>query len=246
LRQLGDGGRTIVHPPFVLGGDLGEAVLEEWHGKWIAPAARAMAAAYFTEPPRQPVTILLFSGEAAYRDQARRLLGETTISSHGFYRPHLRLIVTHIGHGPGPLMHELTHALMAFDFPDAPDWFREGLASLHERAEIRADGRDLDGLDNERLPLLQAAIRQRQLPSLGSFLVGEDFLGRRETLNYAYARYLCLYLQRRGLLGDYYRRFRNGRREDPRGEKTLAIVFPGRSLAALESNFCRWVTELQP
>ena len=35
-----------------------------------------------------------------------------------------------IGTGGGTLVHELTHSLIAFDFPHVPDWFNEGLASL--------------------------------------------------------------------------------------------------------------------
>jgi hypothetical protein len=42
--------------------------------------------------------------------------------------------------------------------------------------------------------------------------------------NYAQARYLCYYLQQRGLLGKYYHQFRRNVADDPSGYKTLKDV----------------------
>ena len=44
------------------------------------------------------------------------------------------------------------------------------------------------------------------------------FRGPRMALNYATARYLCLWLDQRGLLWPFYQRWRDGFATDPTGE----------------------------
>ena len=148
-----------------------------------------------------------------------------------------------IGTGGGTLVHELTHALVDFDFPAIPDWFNEGLASLHEQCRFREDqhGPTIEGLENWRLPGLQKAIRAGRLGSIESLLASDDFRGRQEGLNYAQARYFCLYLERRELLADFYRRFRACAAGDPRGMRALAAVMPDFSWASLDQQFQDWV-----
>ncbi len=116
-RQLGPGCQTIVRAPFVIGSDLEEAQLESYYNHTIGPAARAMAHSYFDTPPNKPITVLLFSGEQSYNRYARQLYGDEGISVYGYYKPHLRTLVMNIGTGGGTLVHELTHALIDFDFP---------------------------------------------------------------------------------------------------------------------------------
>ncbi|HXT57012.1 MAG TPA: hypothetical protein VN699_00185 [Pirellulales bacterium] len=248
--QLGSACPVIVHPPFVVAGDLSEAELERWRRQTIGPAARAMAQSYFSKPPDRPITVLLFSGEESYNHYAKTLFGDEQISVYGYYKPNLRTLVMNIGTGGGTLVHELTHALIDFDFPDVPDWFNEGLASLHEQCSIRRDQSGIDGLENWRLRGLQDAIRNGRLRSLETLIHDDHFRGAEVGLNYAQARYFCLYMQRgenpRGMdvLGEFYRRLRSGHREDPRGAAALRQTFPDQSWAELDAAFQRWVLEL--
>ena len=85
---------------------------------------------------------------------------------YGYYKPQQRTLVMNISTGGGTLVHELTHALIDFDFPLVPDWFNEGLASLHEACHILPDESRIEGLTNWRLPGLQQAVAERRLPSL--------------------------------------------------------------------------------
>jgi hypothetical protein len=245
--QLGPECHVIVREPFVLAGNLDEDELDAWHRETISMAQRAMQREFFSREPDQPISVLLWADEASYNHYAEKLFGDRGVSIYGYYKPNSRTLVMNIATGGGTLVHELTHALVDFDFPTIPDWFNEGLASLHEQCRFREDqqGPTIEGLENWRLPGLQKAIRAGRLGSLESLLAGNEFRGRQEALNYAQARYFCLYLERQGLLNDYYRRFRNSSADDPRGSRTLATVVPDFSWPSLDREFQDWVLTLE-
>ncbi len=233
-----------VHPPFVIAGDLPEKELAAWYKQTIRPAAAAMAHDYFDVPPDAPITVLLFRDESSYNHYAKKLFGDEGVSVYGYYKPRSRTLVMNIATGGGTLVHELTHALADFDFPTIPDWFNEGLASLHEQCRIREDCGTIEGLVNWRLPVLQKAIRSARLRSIESLIVDNDFRDHDVGLNYAQARYFCLYLQRLGLLDDYYRAFRDNQPRDPTGIETLRSMFPQQTLQDVDADFRRWAMGL--
>jgi hypothetical protein len=243
--RLGTDCAVIARAPFVIAGDMREEELDAWHRRTIGPAARAMAHAYFRTPPDEPVTVLLFSGEQSYNRYAQRLFGDEGISVYGYYKPGRRTLVMNIATGGGTLVHELTHALMDFDFPRVPAWFNEGLASLHEQCRIRDDETGIEGLVNWRLEGLQKAIRQNKLRSLKSLIGDNDFRGRAESLNYAQARYFCLYMQEQGVLEDFFRTFRGQHMSDPLGLETAANTFADMSWDELDAAFRDWVMRLE-
>jgi hypothetical protein len=245
--RLGESCRVIVRSPFVVAGDMSETQLSDWHRQTIAPAARAMANSYFRACPTEPITILLFTGEASYNHYANHLFGESDISIYGYYKPQQRTLVMNIGTGGGTLVHELTHALINFDFPQVPDWFNEGLASLHEQCRFRENshGPWIEGVENWRLPGLQSAIRKQKLRSLAALISDNDFRGLQEGTNYAEARYFCLFMQRQGVLENFYRAFRKNWKTDPRGAQTVLEMFPGKAWDDLDREFQAWVLTLQ-
>jgi hypothetical protein len=249
--RLGDECRVIVQSPFVIAGDLSEADLAAWHRRTIGPAAKAIGNCYTKTSPSQPITILLFSEEKSYRRNAERLFGDRSVSVYGYYKPTLRTMVMNISTGGGTLVHELTHALVDFDFPAVPDWFNEGLASLHEQCQFRADesgidGPFIEGLVNWRLPALQKAIAEGRLRPLEELIGSNDFRGRLEGLNYAQARYFCLYLQEKGLLRKFYHAFRDAQKDDRLGLATAKAMFPDQSWDDLNLAYRRWAAGLKP
>ncbi len=133
---------------------------------------------------------------------------------------------------------------MSGDFPDAPTWMNEGLASLFE-APREVDGH-VYGAVNWRLAELQRAIAAKRAPSFTQMARRgrSDFSRRRGSLFYAMARYLCFYLQERGLLQRYYRVFRARTRDDPTGLATLQDV-AARDLEALRADWEHFVTALR-
>jgi hypothetical protein len=251
-RRLGTGCAVIVRSPFVVAGDLDLDELVRWHEETIGPAARAMAHSYFKASPHEPITVLLFSDRAAYDWHAEMLYGDEGISVYGYYKPDERTLVMNIGTGGGTLVHELTHALIDFDFPDVPDWFNEGLASLHEQCRIRRDKLGIDGLVNWRLPGLQRTIRAGRLRSLEALIRDENFRGSEVGLNYAHARYFCLFLQSdqnprgRSVLGEFYAELRAQQPNDPQGLVVVRRVFPDHSWAQLDAGFRDFVLSLKP
>jgi len=239
--RLGPACATLVHAPLIIAGDMNQTELDRWHRETILPAVRAMQHSYFRGTPDKPVTVLLFTTEESYQHYSRALFDEDGVSVFGYYRSEPRTLVINASTGAGTLVHELTHALLAFDFPGVPDWFNEGLASMHEQCRIRSDGTCIDGLDNWRLPILQQAIRSGRLKPLRSLIRDGDFRGRDEGVHYAQARYFCLYMQRLGVLETFFHQFRANHADDPTGEKTVAAMFPDRTWAELDHELQRWV-----
>lgn len=240
VRRLLGGAVVVVEPPFVLSGDLPESALRTWHAQAIAPASAALARQFDLRAPDEPITVLLFHSEAAYRETAARALGDRDVSRWGYYRPHGRTLLVNASAGRGPLLHELTHALVAFDFPEIPRWFDEGLASLNEECRIEGDPPRIAGLPNGRDRRLAAAIGAGTLPPLAEFVGPASPFGRAPARDYAYARGLCRYLQDLGLLSAYYRGLRSGQANDPSGSATLREILGGRSWKELQTAFQTW------
>ncbi len=96
---------------------------------------------------------------------------------------------------------------MKANFPDCPSWFNEGLASLYKQCRER-DGH-ITGYTNWRLKGLPTAIRNGQIPSFETLTAtgNDEFYTEDPGTNYRQARYLCYYLQEKGLLVSFYKEF---------------------------------------
>lgn len=238
--QLGAECRILVEPPYVIAGDLSEESLKRHYRETIEPTARALAVSYFDARPDAPISILLFSDEATYRDYASQLADGLRTAYYGFYQRDARRIILNIDTGSGTLAHELTHALAHFDFPTMPEWFDEGLASLHEQCTFTEDGLQLRGSSNWRLRYLLPAVRDETLRPLREMIASTTVRSEHALIDYAQARYFCLYLQSRGLLCPFYRKFRARAGVDATGETTLRELL-GEDLADVDAEFRQWV-----
>ena len=246
--RLGSDCAVIVRPPFVLAGDLSEVELQRWYRRTILPATRAMQNEYFTHAPTAPLQLLLFRSADSYNAYSGKLFGDRHVSVYGYYKPQQRAAIVNIATGSGSLVHELTHALMASDFPQAPPWLQEGLASLHEQAGFSLEGNQwmLRGRLNWRLARLQNSIANGKLTPIEGLLTAETLRDANESLNYARARYLCLYLQERGQLANFYAGFREQAASDPTGRETLKEVLGLTDFDSLNRDFALWVARLSP
>ena len=230
--------------PFVIAGDGGRAKLARYRDGTVVAAERALRATYFDKPPADPVLILLFERPGPYRRLAKKWFGDDDVPHFGFFRRSDGVMLMNVGTGTGTLVHELVHALMAPDFPDVPDWFNEGLASLYEQCSLSGD--TIKGHENWRLPDLQQAIRTDKLRPLAEMIEDEQFYDAKLTgINYAQARYLMFYLQEKGLLKEYYRRFRDNVKADPTGLKTLKQVLKTDDLDDFDKTWRKWVLTLR-
>jgi hypothetical protein len=179
--------RIIVRPPFVIGGNLSEAELDHLYSETVLPTMRALDLAYFDNSPDEALTLLLYSDERSYRDISWKLDRRNTENYYGYYIRTDRRIVVNIGTGDGTLAHELTHALVHFDFPNMPEWFDEGLASLYEEASFSDDGLQLIGNSNWRLNHLLNAMQKRRLGTLESLISSREIREEQQAVEYAHA-----------------------------------------------------------
>ncbi|MBI5478865.1 MAG: hypothetical protein HY906_08420 [Deltaproteobacteria bacterium] len=236
---------VVVSPPFVVVGDAPAArlrALAEGRIRWTADRLRQE---HFDRELPEILTIWLFRNGASYRRYTRELFGETPTTPFGYYSARDRALVMNIGSGGGTLVHELVHPYVAANFPACPAWLNEGLASLYEGATSR--GARIRGLVNWRLPGLQAAIRARRLPTFAQLLATTDqeFYEEDPGTNYAQARFLCLYLQERGLLRRFFREARAAHGRDPGGVLTLRRVLGQPDLERFQQAWEAWVLRLR-
>lgn len=233
--RLGPRGFTVlVEPPFVVAGDEPAEAVERRAANTIRWAVERLRREYFAADPRTIVEIYLFGGEDSYLRGARELWGDEPDTPYGYYSPKHEALVMNIATGGGTLVHEIVHPFMAGNFPACPAWFNEGLASLYEQCSER-DGR-IVGLPNWRLPELQRTLRSRRAPSVSTLCATTTatFYGPRSGLYYAQARYLCHYLQERGLLRDYYHSFVAGAADDPTGLGALKAALGRDDVAGID------------
>jgi hypothetical protein len=243
--KLQPGMPILVRTPFVLAGDVTESRLDRLHRELVLPISRALHTCYFDRRPTEPVTILVFSAERSYQEYAARLDGRTRPWYSGYYQRKDRRIMVNLATGRGTLSHELTHALAHFDCPELPQWFDEGLASLHEECRISDDGLKLTGRSNWRLAYLTGPLRAGRLPSVDALMSQREIRGGQEALVYAHARYFCLYLQHRGLLVHFYRKFKGTIADDPTGRAALQDLLHADSLDGFDGEFRQWLRTLR-
>ncbi len=241
-RQLGPGVRVTISAPFVIAGDVSAAKLAACTKYSVVRPANAMWTAYFAKKPRRPITILLFSGGESYARYARRDYPRGGQPYFGYFIHADRRMVMNIATGTGTLVHELTHALIAPDFPEVPTWFNEGLASLHEQCSVRE--KTIVGLTNWRLPILHAAIRTKTLRPLRELVTKRDFYGPRQGVNYARARYFVMYMQSEGVLRGFYKHFRAHHEGKGADVRAIERAF-GRDIETVEKAFLTWAARLR-
>ncbi|MBL7133847.1 MAG: hypothetical protein ISS78_07100 [Phycisphaerae bacterium] len=245
LRKRLDGTFTIrVDPPFVSAGNMKADQLARYVRGSVLRPARAMWSSYFNAKPDKVITILLLADGKSYKTWAKKLFNDTDVPFFGYYTSASRTLVMNIDTGTGTLVHELTHALIVYDFPNLPTWFNEGLGSLHEQC-IVGETR-ITGCENWRLPALQKAIADDTLRPLSDLVARRDFYGALCGLNYAQARYFVMYMQQQGVLKKFYTHFRKAHKAGRPVDDVKAIehVF-GRKLPQIEKAFVAWVKTLR-
>lgn len=232
--SYGDGWTVLAAPPFVVIGDGLPTDVRLDAEEVVAVAARKLKAAYFERDPPVIVDVLMLKDDASYDRIAGTILGPPS-TPYGFYTTCEDKIYVNLTNGNGTLVHEMVHAFMAANFPDCPVWFNEGLGSLYEQPDLAAD--PIRGKPNWRLPALQDAIRARKtipLEDLLSLSRWDYTAKKRVGLTYAMSRYLLYYLQEKGLLQTFYRRFVDSQSQDPTGLLTLKSVLGITDLRAFQ------------
>ena len=245
-RKYGSLGFTVVtEAPFVVIGDEGEAAVRRWAESTIRWAVHRLRADFFDKDPDEVLDVWLFKDRASYEKNTLEIFGEEPTTPFGFYAATHQALIMNIATGGGTLVHEIVHPFVHANFPNCPAWFNEGLGSLYEHCGDHEG--HIVGYTNWRLEGIQEAIRKKTLRTIESLLATTDdeFYGDDRGVNYAQARYLCYYLQQRGLLVKFYRAFRAAADTDPTGEKTLRSVLATNDLRAFDRELVAYVRGLR-
>ena len=234
---------VLVERPFVVIGDEAPERVRARSKNTVRWAVDHLKRSYFERDPLHIIDVWLFRDKTSYEWHAKQLFDDEPGTPFGYYSSRERALVMNISTGGGTLVHEIVHPFIESNFPACPSWFNEGLASLYEQCGERA-GR-IRGATNWRLAGLQEAIRAGRVPSFETLTstTTDQFYNADPGTNYSQARYLCYWLQEHGKLREYYRRFRDGHREDPSGYATLESVIGVSDLAAWQKSWEAWILE---
>jgi hypothetical protein len=241
--ELGQSTPVTIHGPFAIAGDISPEELREAISL-LDRVDEAMQRQFGMKPLAGPYRLYLFKDDDSYRAYCREHLGLEPVSPYGFFVED-RLVMNY-GTGSGTLVHELTHAYLSENLREVPAWFNEGLASLYERST--AEGGEIRGYPNWRLPVLQAAIARGETVPLATLLslpASRFQQDEKRGLYYAESRYLVYYLQEEGRLIALFQALKERRlADDPDGAKALAQVGgKGIELLAEEAWALAWTLE---
>jgi hypothetical protein len=233
----------IIQSPFVVIGDGTPAAVKS-QAETVRWAVQKLKQDYFEKDPAEILDIWLFKNEASYRKQTRALFNDEPDTPYGYYSSAHKALIMNIETGGGTLVHEIVHPFMEANFPDCPPWLNEGLGSLYEQSGEVAG--HIYGYTNWRLPGLQQAIRDRAVPAFKTLMEMNEraFYNEDKGTNYGQARYLCYYLQERGLLVKFYREFYAHRGDDPSGYKTLQTILNEPDMKAFQQKWEKFVLDL--
>ncbi len=242
-----EGFTICVEPPFIVIGDEAAEVVNRRATGTVRWAAARLKKDFFPRDPADPINIWLFRDRHSYTNHAWLFFKDQPTTPFGYYSEDNRALVMNIATGGGTLVHEMTHAFMRANFPQCPAWFNEGFASLFE-ASAEKNGH-IVGLINWRYKNLEAAIRERRTISFHELTskTGADFYaGKTYREHYAQARYLCFYLQEKGLLLKFYREFQKNIETDPTGYHTLAHTLGDPNMATFQADWEKFILNLRP
>lgn len=250
IRQLkekleGRGFTIAIEEPFVVVGDEDEATVKQRGKHTVQWAVERLKKDYFAKNPNHIIDVWLFKDKESYEQHAWEFLKDRPTTPYGYYSSQDKALVMNISTGGGTLVHEIVHPLMAANFPKCPSWFNEGLASLYEQCGDKNG--HIYGYTNWRLTGLKQAIERDRLPSFKELCstTTREFYDDKHGTNYAQARYLCYYLQEKGLLVKYYHTFVKNADKDPTGYQTLQTLLQERDMNAFQQRWEKYVLGLK-
>lgn len=231
---------VVAVPPFVVVGGGSRAEVHAFSEDVVGWAVKHLQRDFFELHPSRIVEIWALRSTSSYVSWAGEAIGRAPASPYGVYAPCAGAIVVNRALGDGTLVHEMVHVFLEVNFPEAPTWFDEGLASLYEQPAER-DGH-IVGLVNWRLYTLKRRLLAGSAPSLRQLMTTTRYAFYADAgIHYAMARFLLFYLQEQGALRRFYRAFQQ-RGGD--GIDVLELIL-GEPLLGIERRWRRFVFGLQ-
>lgn len=205
----------------------------------------------FQHRPDRAITLFLFSSRTAYAKAVHARAAGAPEHGYGLYDPRTReAFVCTQGASIDSAAHELTHALLLDDFPRAPHWLQEGVASLFELPDFSRPGQ-IHGKAHFRLQTLRDALRRPATTPLVRLdalfeMTPEDFDASRDPLAYlhfAIAREAMRWMDSQHDLWPFYGAFRDGVLTDSTGEKAFERVV-GKSPSDATADWLKWIASV--
>jgi hypothetical protein len=202
LTAMVPGTKAIKKDVFVIAGYEDEARLERHYDRGVKDFYRFFKGRYFPDGTKRVITIFIAPNPEPLLAATKKLYPDVGIPLYapflGYYNPRDNLIMATGGEaGYGTVLHEMVHALMESDFPGAPLWLVEGLASLYERT--RWSHSNLEPLPNWRMDQLKEA-------TVGSMadIAGQIDKADLQPQQMAKVRLLLLFFEQQGRMADAY------------------------------------------
>jgi hypothetical protein len=234
----------VIQRPFVVVGDESETAVQQRSSETVKWAVERLKQLYFKKDPNDILEIWLFKDDTSYRTNAKLLFDDNPSTPYGYYSRADKALLMNISTGSGTLVHEIVHPLMEANFPACPPWFNEGMGSLYEQSG-ELDGQ-IHGYVNWRLRGLQDSIREKRLVSFETLTAMDARTFYNDDHgNYAQSRYLCFYLQEKGLLQKFYWEFVKNQSGDPTGFKSLKKILGEPDMDSFKSRWEKFVLALQ-
>ena len=239
-----EGFTVVIEPPFVVIGDESPDIVAFRAEKTVRWATQRLEQDFFEKDPGSIIDIWLFGSEESYYGHARSIFGHEPDTPYGYYSPDYEALIMNIATGGGTLVHEIVHPFVAANVPNCPAWINEGLGSLYEACSDK-DGQ-IRGLTNWRLPGLQRAITDDMVPTFENLSGVSDarFYGDSGGIYYAQSRYICYYLEQRGLLRRFYHQYLANQASDPTGYQTLQDVLGNPDMEQFQQDWEDYVMGL--
>ena len=235
----------VIQEPFVVVGDEDEVTVKQRAENTVKWAVDRLKQDFFTQDPGQILEIWLFKDKLSYEKHTQLLFTDKPTTPFGYYSPAHKALIMNIATGGGTLVHEIVHPFIEANFPACPSWLNEGLGSLYEQSG--EENGHIHGYTNWRLPGLQEAIKADRVPSFKALtgMSSNEFYNDDRGTNYAQARYLCYYLQQKGLLVKFYKEFHANQKTDPTGYATLQKVLGERDMDQFKTRWEKFVLGLR-
>ena len=245
--RVPEGFAAVVQPPFVVLGDEPPDQVRTRATNTVKWAVDRLKREYFPRDPAEIIDIWLFRDQTSYTNHAQVLFHDTPTTPFGYYSAEHHALIMNIATGGGTLVHEIVHPFLRTNFPECPAWFNEGLASLYEQSADQQG--HIRGLVNWRFKGLERAIKDGKTISFQQLTATSDseFYGSAGNYSqyYGQARYLCYYLQEKGLLKKFYHEFVAGAKTDPTGFRTLQRVLGETDMAAFQKKWEKFILGLR-
>ena len=235
----------VIQHPFVVIGDEPPSAVKRRSERTVKWAVDKLKQEYFEKDPGEILDIWLFKDKSSYEKHTREIFGDRPTTPFGYCSHEENALIMNIATGGGTLVHEIVHAFVASNFPKCPAWYNEGLASLYE--QCGDENGHIHGYTNWRLAGLQKAIKRDVVPSFKALTHTTDyeFYNKDPGTNYAQARYLCYYLQQKGLLVRFHREFVKNHKADPTGYETLGEVLGNDDMSAFKKEWEAFILKLR-